>query len=144
MDFDSPESRYSDIVKMLIELNSNLLTGNSAARVNFPFLDIHPDQLMLFNTNARKSEAFDHVAFFIDKDEKGLPQEDKNRQAGQRGLNEYDFGVFDFPELFAQALHGKSFYQLNKTQTSTVFSSCKADVSDHMPIWVRIPIPGAS
>ena len=144
MDFESPESRYSDIVKLLIELNSNLLTGSSAARVNFPFLDIHPDQSMLFNTNARKSEAFDHVAFFIDKDEAGLPQEDENRQAGQEGDNAYDFGVFDFPELFAQTLYGKSFFQLNKTETNKVFSSSKADVSDHMPIWVRLPVPGCS
>jgi hypothetical protein len=144
MDFESPESRYSDIVKLLIELNSNLLTGNSAARVNFPFLDIHPDQSMLFNTNARKSEAFDHIAFFIDKDEDGLPREDKNRRAGQDGANAYDFGVFDFPELFAQTLYDKSFYQLNKTEMKKVFSSSKADVSDHMPIWVRLPIPGSS
>jgi hypothetical protein len=143
MDFESPESRYSDIVKLLIELNSNLLTGSSAARVNFPFLDIHPDQSMLFNTNARKTETFDHVAFFIDKNETGLPQEDKNQQAGQDGPNAYDYGVFDFPELFAQALHGKSFYQLSKSQINKIFSSSKADVSDHMPIWVRIPVPGS-
>ncbi len=143
MDFESPESRYSDIVKLLIELNSNLLTGDSASRVNFPFLDIHPDQNMLFNTNARKSESFDHVAFFIDKDETGLPHEDHNRQAGQLGLNGFDYGVFDFPELFAQAIYGKSFYQLSKSQINKIFSSSKADVSDHMPIWVRIPVPGS-
>ena len=143
MDFESPESRYSDIVRLLIELNSNLLTGQSAARVNFPFLNVHPDQISLFNTNARKDETFDHVAFFIDKNETGLPLDTNNQAAGQGGLNDYDYGVFDFPELFAQAIHAKSFFQLNKTQIQSIYTKSKADVSDHMPIWVRIPIPGS-
>jgi hypothetical protein len=143
MDFVSPDSRYSDIVKLLIELNSNLLTGQSAARVNFPFLDVHQGQTSLFNTNARKDETFDHVAFFIDKHEAGLPLDTQNQRAGQAGPNDYDYGVFDFSELFAQAIHGKSFFQLNKTQIKSIYSKSKADVSDHMPIWVRIPIPGS-
>ena len=143
MDFTSPESRYSDIVRLLIELNSNLLKGRNAARINFPFLNVHPDQSALFNTNARKNETFDHVAFFIDKNETGLPFDNMNQQAGQGSINEYDYGVFDFPELFAQAIHGKSFFQLNKMQIKSIYSKSKADVSDHVPIWVRIPIPGS-
>jgi len=143
MDFDSSDSRYSDIVKLLIELNSNLLTGQSAARVNFPFLNVHPDQISLFNTNARKNETFDHVAFFIDKNEAGLPLDTQNQQAGQGGPDGYDYGVFDFSELFAQAIHGKSFFQLSKTQINRIYSKSKADVSDHIPIWVRVPIPGS-
>lgn len=143
MDFESPESRYSDIVKLLIELNSNLLSGQSAARVNFPFLNVHPDQYSLFNTNARNSESFDHVALFIDKNETGLPQDTQNMEAGQTGPNGYNYGVFDYTDLFAQAIYGKSFFQLNKTQIKSIYSKSKADVSDHMPIWVRIPVPGA-
>jgi len=143
MDFGSPNSRYSDIVKLLIELNSNLLTGQSAARVNFPFLDVHPGQTSLFNTNAGKDETFDHVAFFINKNETGLPLDTQNQQAGQGGPNDYDYGVFDFSELFAQAIHGKNFFQLNKAEIKSIYSKSKADVSDHMPIWVRIPIPGS-
>lgn len=143
MDFGSPDSRYSDIVRLLIELNSNLLTGQSAARVNFPFLNVHPDQTSLFSTNARRDETFDHVAFFIDKNETGLPLDDQNQQAGRGGSNDYDYGLFDFPELFAQAIYGKSFLQLDKTQIKSIYSKGKADVSDHVPIWVRIPIPGS-
>ncbi len=127
----------------IIELNSNLLTGQSAARVNFPFLDEHPDQTALFKTNANKDETFDHVAFFIDKNETGLPPITKNQHAGQGGLNSYDYGVFDFTKLFAKVIYGKNFFQLNKTQKRSIHSKCKADVSDHMPIWVRIPIPGS-
>jgi endonuclease/exonuclease/phosphatase family metal-dependent hydrolase len=143
MDFESPDSRYADIVGLLLGLNSNLLSGQSAARVNFPFLDVHHGQTSLFNTNARKTKTFDHVAFFVDKNEAGLPLEIHNKLAGQEGPNDYDYGVFDFSELFAQALYGKSFFQLNETQIKSIYSKSSADVSDHMPIWVRIPIPGS-
>lgn len=143
MDFDSAQSRYSDIVQRLVDLQSNLLSGQNAARVNFPFLNVHPDQISLFNTNARRSETFDHIAFFIDKNETALPQDSDNSGAGSNGLNGYDYGVFDFSELFAQSIHGMSFSQLTKAKIDDVFKKSKADVSDHMPIWVRIPIPGA-
>lgn len=142
MDFDDPEVRLSDITKLLLDLESNLLTGQTAARVNFPFLEPHPGQAQLFNTNARKNQTFDHVAFFIDKHETGLPLSDQNQNAGG-DLNDYDYGVFDFVELFAQSVHNKGFNELTATQRNKLLSDTKADVSDHMPIWVRIPIPGA-
>jgi hypothetical protein len=104
---------------------------------------VHPDQVSLFQTNARKSETFDHIAFFIDKDDTDLPTDSDNAQAGQSGPNGYDFGVFDFSELFAQAIHGKGFGELTKSQINSLYSKGKADVSDHLPIWVRIPIPGS-
>jgi hypothetical protein len=143
MEFDNADNCFSDIVKLLNELESNLLTGQSAARVNFPFLDVHPGETMLFSTNARRNQTFDHVAFFIDKKEKGLPRTDANGTAGQKGPNGYDYGVFDFSELFAQSIHNKTFSQLTASQRKKLLSNTKADVSDHMPIWVRIPIPGA-
>ena len=142
-DFDSADSRYSDIVKRLIDLQSNLLSGQNAARVNFPFLDVHPDEISLFHTNARRNETFDHVAFFIDKHETGLPLASDNQNAGQGASNDYDYGVFDFSELFANVVHSKPFSQLTKTQGDSVYAKSKADVSDHMPIWVRVPVPGA-
>lgn len=143
MQFDNADNKYSDIVRRLIELQSNLLTGQNAARVNFPFLDVHPTQTALFNTNARNSETFDHVAFFIDKSETGLPTVDANPQAGTQGPNGYDFGVFNFTELFSHAVHDKPFDALSKTQRNALLKNAEADVSDHMPIWVRLPIPGA-
>lgn len=143
MDFDDPKVRLSEITKMLLDLESNLLTGQTAARVNFPFLEPHPDGFQLFNTNARKNQTFDHVAFFIDKNETGLPLGDANQNAARGGLNGYDYGVFDFVELFAQSVHDKRFAELTASQRNKLLSNTKADVSDHMPIWVRIPIPGA-
>jgi len=143
MDFESAESRYSDIVRHLIELQSNLLTGQNAARVNFPFLNVHPNETTLYHTNARRDETFDHIAFFIDKHEQGLPFDGDNATARKNGPNGYDYGVFDFSELMAQAVHDKPFNQLSKSQISGLYARAKADVSDHMPIWVRIPVPGA-
>ena len=143
MQFDDADNQYSDIVKRLIDLESNLLTGQDAARVNFPFLDVHPSETALFHTNARNTETFDHVAFFIDKRETQLPLVTANVSAGEGGPNAYDYGVFNFPELFVQTLHDKPFDDLTAGQRNTLLSNAKADVSDHMPIWVRLPIPGA-
>lgn len=143
MQFDDADNKFSDIVKRLIDLESTFLSGQTAARVNFPFLDVHPTQTSLFHTNARNSETFDHIALFIDKDEKGLPKVDANALAGKQGVNGYDYGIFNFTELIAEAIHGKSFSALTKTQRNALLKKAKADISDHMPIWVRLPIPVA-
>jgi len=144
MDFDDPATQFSDIVRRLHELNSSFLTGNKAARANFPFLDVHPDSDRLFSTNARRNQTFDHVAFFVDRTERGLSVAASSTEAGQQGLNGYDYGVFDFAELFSQSIHNTSFEALTVTKRDQLLSKAKADVSDHLPIWVRIPIPGAS
>ena len=43
--------------------------------------------------------------------------------------------------LFAEALHGKPLAQLSKSQRSNLFRKFEHDLSDHMPIWVRLPKP---
>ncbi len=142
MQFKNEGQKWSDIIKLIIDLEKTKLRGNRAARVNFPFLNVHPKEIGLYRTNARKDETFDHVGIFIDRDEKGLPRDDHNKRASLDGPNGYDFGVFDFMELFSQSRHEKHFYQLTELQTSDLRKRAMADVSDHMPIWVRIPIPG--
>lgn len=143
LNFDDPQTKLSDVIKKLIELESTLLTGQDAARANFPFLDVHPDETALFHTNARSNQTFDHVAFFIDKDEQRLPTSNLNQTAGQNGPNGYDFGVFDFVDLFSEALHDRPFDELTASQQKTILKKTHEDVSDHMPIWVRIPIPSS-
>jgi len=143
MEFDNAENKYSDIIQRLHQLDSSLLTGQSAARANFPFLDVHPNESELFNTNARKNRTFDHIAFFIDKKEKRLPIVGLNKVAGQDGVDGYDYGVFDFVELCAQAIYETSFHLLTSSKRKVLLGNVKADISDHMPIWVRLPIPGA-
>ncbi len=138
-----PNIRLSDITQTLNNLNSSLLSGRDDSQVNFPFLHVHPDQRSLFGTNARSDETFDHIAFFIDRNGRHLPSTGDNRQAGQQGLNDYDFGVFNFVELISQAIHNLSFHELTKAQQKSLVKNTKADISDHLPIWVRLPISGA-
>ena len=69
-------------------------------------------------TNAGKNHTFDHIAFFIDKNETGLPKPDTNRQAGLTGLNGYEYDVFDFVVPFSQVLRGTGFFSLSKSQQS--------------------------
>lgn len=142
MEFDNAENKYSDIMQRLHQLDSSLLTGQSAARANFPFLDVHPSERALFNTNARKNQTFDHIAFFIDRKEKGLPIVDLNKVAGQGGADGYDYGVFDFVELCSESVYETSFNLLTPSKRKALLRNVKADISDHMPIWVRIQVPG--
>ncbi|ORU93123.1 MAG: hypothetical protein A6F72_06145 [Cycloclasticus sp. symbiont of Poecilosclerida sp. N] len=143
MEFDDAENKYSDILQRLHQLESNLLAGQNAARVNFPFLEVHPDEVALFHTNARKNQTFDHIAFFIDRKEKGLPIGSLNKGTGKVSINGYDYGVFDFVELCAQAIYETNFHLLSPFKRKVLLKNVKADISDHMPIWVRVPIPGA-
>ena len=51
--------------------------------------------------------------------------------------------VFNFSDLFAMALHKKQFSELTKVQRRGLIVKYEHDVSDHMPIWIRLPRPAA-
>ncbi|MCF6445698.1 hypothetical protein [Nereida sp. MMG025] len=102
---------------------------NLKAKVNFPFLDGG------FFTNARRDETFDHIAW-ITTDPR-LPRGRHNPQAGTLGHDEYDYGMFDFVQLFADAGPGQL------ADGSPNYGKYTHDFTDHMPIWVRLPIPHA-
>ena len=80
------------------------------------------------------------MALFTFDDE--LPTPDSNQRAGSTP-DGYDYGVFNFAELFARALHGKAFADLTAVQRDSIIEKGEFDVSDHMPAWIRLPIPGA-
>lgn len=50
-----------------------------------------------------------------------------------------DYGVFNFSELFAQALAGRAYAELPDKQAFK--SRYHFRVSDHLPIWYRFPLP---
>ena len=52
------------------------------------------------------------------------------------------FGVFDFADLFSQTMRGKSYRGLSADEKKNLGASFEHTVSDHLPIWVRIPRPG--
>ena len=53
-----------------------------------------------------------------------------------------NYGVFDFVNLFSEAIHEKRFRELNRNEQKALVARFEHKVSDHMPIWFRIPLPG--
>lgn len=143
LDFDNPENDHQRIRKLIDDLNSE---GGRQVNVYFPFLSPHPprdgQQLMgrdkrPLQTNARLTETFDQIGFFSrDVRLKSLNNEDAGVNA--RGA---DFGVFDFVNLFSEALHGKPFEELGENVRKTLLKRFEHNVSDHMPLWFRLPLP---
>lgn len=140
LEFESIGKKRQEIDADLKRLNETVLAGKKAAKVNFPLLTGHPEHGEL-KTNARQSQTYDQIAIFAH--DKRLPTPEDNKKAGTQGADGYDYGVFRLTDLFAQALHGRDFGDLTKSQQERILSRCGHDVSDHMPAWFRLPIPGA-
>ncbi len=141
VEFNDTSRKRKEIDDKLRSLNKNELSDEQAAKVNFPLLTPHPERGQL-RSNARQDQTYDQIAFFAAEDE-DLPIVDDNKIAGQNGPNGYDYGVFNFIELFSHALHNKPCHELSEAEQDELISRSNADVSDHMPAWVRLPIPGA-
>lgn len=126
------EQRRDAIETFLSDINRS---RGEKVMVNFPFLYDHPVQ-GLINTNARQTQTFDQIAYF--HDDPRLPLAEHNKLAGTSTEDFFDYGMFNFVELFKAAgvikmsANGKPDY-----------SDFEHDVSDHMPIWVRMPLPVA-
>ena len=135
LDFNNPQIDRKRIEKYLKSFNDD---AGKEVNVNFSFLDIHPNQEKLFRTNARVTETFDQIGLFFR--EKGLPTYIDNRNMGTdpRGP---DYGVFNFVNLFSSALKGKDFSNLAKNEQRAFIKRFEHKVSDHMPLWLRLPLP---
>ncbi|MEN8174444.1 MAG: endonuclease/exonuclease/phosphatase [Pseudomonadota bacterium] len=140
LEFESAGIKRDEINEQLKELNSTRLKSKHAAKVNFPLLTPHPEKGEL-RTNARQHQTYDQIALFAHDDE--LPSSDKNAGAGQGGPNAYDYGVFNFSDLIAEALHDKAFKALSSDDRDYIYRRCKNHISDHLPAWIRLPLPGA-
>ncbi len=138
LEFESIGIKREEIDARLKKLNRTVLKSKRAAKVNFPLLTPHPQQGEL-KTNLRQDETYDQIALF--SHDKRLPDAEANRQAGKNGVNGYDYGVFQITELIAQALHGKPFGELKSVQRKLIIKKAQFDISDHMPAWIRLPIP---
>ncbi len=143
LDFDNPINDHQRIKALIEGLNE---IGGEEVNVYFPFLTPHPlrpgQQLMgrdgrPLQTNARLTETFDQIGFFS-RDERLKSLQNESAGAAARGP---DFGVFDFVNLFSEALHGKPFEKLSKDQQLALINRFEYKVSDHMPLWFRIPLP---
>jgi len=130
MDFDDPVKDRERIIGEIKELNTVTQEGVS---VNFPFLDVHPDRPDVFRTNARESETYDQIGLF--SRDKRLPTYKINKTEMGKSPVGPDFGVFNFADLFATALG------VPDSQRKQLVKRFEHKVSDHMPLWLRLPMP---
>ena len=109
--------------------------------VNFPFLDVHPTQAEVFRTNARLTETFDQIGMFFRDDNAQWPTYKENDTMGNP-TDGADYGVFNFVQLFHDALgEDTPIDEMTSAQKQLFFSRFEHKVSDHMPLWLRLPLP---
>ncbi|MDA1128394.1 MAG: endonuclease/exonuclease/phosphatase [Chloroflexi bacterium] len=138
LDFDNPETDRARIETQIKSFNGDFEGDPDGANVNFPFLDIHPSRNEIFRTNARLTETFDQIGLFS-RDER-LPAYTANSAMGADPQGP-DYGVFEFGNLFSEALLGRPFEQLSNAEAADFVSRFEHKVSDHMPLWIRLPLP---
>ncbi len=146
LNFDKPMVDRKRIDRNIRNLNQKVFGSSATRRIYFPFLDKHPRFEKVLRTNARASQTFDHFGFFNGAYEKNLPNDQwRNRiPSTKRNWNPdaFEYGVFDFAQLFSQALKKKSYLRLSRSEKSRLGKKFEHSVSDHLPIWVRLPRPG--
>lgn len=139
-EFEDVNVTRQEMDDWLKTLNSTKLASRQAAEVNFPLIDPHPTR-GLIRTNARQDQTYDQIAIFLH--DKRLPNYKANETAGVK-VDEYDYGAFSFTDLFAKALFDvDKFDALKKADQKFIIDRVQWDVSDHMPAWFRLPVPGA-
>lgn len=99
--------------------------------MNFAFLDPHPVQNKVFRTNARLDETFDPIGLFC-RDQR-LPTYLDNASMGQHPRGP-DYGVFDFANLFSDALNKQSLNRLSHDKKGEFLARFEHKVSDHTPL----------
>ena len=52
-----------------------------------------------------------------------------------------DYGVFEFVNLFSEAILGSPYQDLPVAGRREFTARFEHKVSDHMPLWVRLPLP---
>ena len=130
MDYDKPLIDKGKLMEEVKGLNKITREGVS---VNFPFFDVHPNRNEVFRTNARESETYDQIGLF--SRDKRLPTYDMNETKMGKNPRGPDYGVFNFTELFAKALG------IDNSGNGDLINRFQHKVSDHMPLWLRLPLP---
>ena len=134
LDYDNPARDRKRIEDRIKAFNSEL----EGANVNFPFLDVHPAKQEIFRTNARLTETFDQIGLF-NRDPR-LPTYTDNATMGADPQGP-DYGVFEFGDLFSEAILGEPFRELTSRQRRDFVPRFEHKVSDHLPLWIRLPLP---
>jgi len=137
LDFDEVPKMREKIDAFLKGLNKSVLSSKKAAKTNFPMLTEHPQRGIL-KSALRQKQTYDQIGIF--SNDPRLPKPTDNKTAGS-SPGGYNYGVFNIANLFANALHGKDIDNITSTQKQAIYRKAEFDVSDHMPIWMRLPLP---
>ncbi|MCA9550715.1 MAG: hypothetical protein KC933_11820 [Myxococcales bacterium] len=135
LDFDNPEQDRQRITDIIEAHRAEL---PKATDVYFPFLEVRPGCSEVFKTNARMSETFDQIGLFT-RDPR-FPRAAQHCDMGQ-GPRGPDYGVFDFPRLFADALGLGPIASMSSKDKAGFYARFEHEVSDHLPLWLRVPLP---
>lgn len=144
LDYDNP-ARDKETVRRSMKSydkdGNEELDPNKKINVNFPFLDPHSGENSVYRTNARLKETFDHIGLFFRDTNKNWPKYNDNMNLGSKEKGP-DYGVFNFVKLFHEALKiNNPLDQMSKTQKKNFYARFEHKVSDHMPLWMRLPLP---
>ena len=142
LDLDKPGADQKRIEDFIRSMNDDAFGDPDRRRIYFPFIDEHPVAGRI-RSNARLNQTYDQIAFFLGRQEKRLPN-DLWKAAVEQHTDAFDFGVFNFAELFAEVTEGMPYAQLRQdaARLKAFGKHFEHSVSDHMPIWVRLPRPG--
>jgi hypothetical protein len=142
-DLENVDRRRSEVDELIKSVNGWQLNTARTAEVNFPFLDAHPGSPDggVFRTNARETQTYDQIGLVVH--DARLPTQELNGSAGQ-APDGFDYGVVNFVDLFAQAIHQRNHGDLTSSERKALYKKFEHDVTDHMPIWIRLPVPPAS
>ena len=157
--FARPKTDLKRIAAKFEELGGFTTGKGKQVYVSFPFIFPHPrlrqepptDPDGLLRSNVRLTQTYDQIGVFsLDKRIGGrlATSPDGHSPAEQWAASEGapDYGCFDFANLFSRALSkGKNLGELaaaeGKGARRALIGRFEHKVSDHMPIWIRIPLP---
>ncbi|MCH7681191.1 hypothetical protein IID10_17800, partial [candidate division KSB1 bacterium] len=114
--FEQPRKDREKIDAVIRKYNKEAFGDANVRRVYFPFIDTHPVTKKDIRTNARDSQTFDQIGFFRGADERRLPNDPWRTLINTAEPDGFDYGVFNFADLFARALKNKAYTKLTKAE----------------------------
>ncbi len=157
--FEKPQVDLERIVEKFEELGGFATGSGKKVHVSFPFIFPHPrlrqepplDPDGLLRSNVRLTQTYDQIGVFsLDSRVGGrlatTPEGHSSKEQWAVAEGAPDYGCFDFANLFSRALAGgRNLEELVEAEGSgartRLIKRFEHRVSDHMPIWIRIPLP---
>ena len=146
-DFDNPKTDLQRILKKFDELGGI----SDQVFVSFPFIFPHPRSFQdhpegdVFRSNVGLSQTYDQIGIF--SSDRRITQRLASTPTGHSPDEQWarpggpDYGVFDFSDLFSRTLKGKRIRDMRASEAKKFIARFEHKVSDHMPIWFRMPLP---